>query len=128
MILIWFACKERVQKLLVVLARASNVGHLVLNLDFDVSGYVVYTMQIECTLHTLVIVVWISGLIVWDPCIFCMWRLNDLLVLGHGGFLFLSIADLFATSFPWLESWTTMLFNFSIRFVASYINIWLVFA
>ena len=50
--------------MLVVLARASNVGHLVLNLDFDVFGYAVHTMQIECTLHTLVTVVLISGLIV----------------------------------------------------------------
>ena len=72
----------------------------------------------------------IFGLIAWTVCIFGMQRLDDILVLGHGVFL-LYVSLMFPQRVSHglkVETITTMLFDFSIRVHASYIDVWVEFS
>ena len=71
---------------------------------------------------------WIFGLIPWTLCIFGMWILDDLHVLGHGVFLLQYVSWMFPwwVSMAWkLKTITTMLFDFPIRVHAYYIDVWI---
>ena len=65
-------------------------------------------------------------MIAWALCIFGMRRLDDILVLGHGMFL-LYVSLMFPQRVSHglkVETINTMLFDFSIRVHASYIDVW----
>ena len=66
-------------------------------------------------------------MIAWAVHIFGMLRLNDLPILSHGVFLLLYVPLMFLYQVSHdlkVQTTTTILFDFSMRALASYINIW----
>ena len=104
--------------------RTFIVWQLLVNLSFDVFG-IIKNGAHSCYCS------WISGLIAWALRIFGIWRLNDLPLLVHGVFLLLYVFIMFP---QWVshslkvETTTTILFNFSLRVLTSYIDVWVEFS